>query len=249
MVYFVSFSPRRVFLSRRASLAPRALFVGFFAALAMPVEAGRPLATDDAAIVEAGACQLEAWVERSTDARGTWLNPGCNPFGRTEFAFGGTRTRPEGESAFSTRQWQVKQLLRGFDAEKTGFAVAVGGSRVLHGEQRQHFLNGIATVPLAGEARVLHLNLGALRTRAEAGDRTRASWGIAFDAGLAHATRASIETFGISGERPSWQLGLRHELIPGHVQIDASIGSALGRLSEARIATFGLVFVSPACLR
>jgi hypothetical protein len=33
------------------------------------------------------------------------------------------------------------------------------------------------------------------------------------------------------------------------VQLDASVGSAVGRWSDSRIATVGLVFVTPAFLR
>jgi len=76
----------------------------------------------------------------------------------------------------------------------------------------------------------------------------RATWGLAHDAEVAPATRTSLEAFDTSGERPSWQFGLRHERVPGHLEFDASLGSALGRWSETRLVTLGLVFVNPAFL-
>jgi hypothetical protein len=79
---------------------------------AMLAQAGRPLATDDAASVDAAACQLETWVERTRDSRSTWINPACNPFGATEFAVGGARVREAGPDTLTLQHWQVKQLVR-----------------------------------------------------------------------------------------------------------------------------------------
>ncbi|MFN3544851.1 MAG: hypothetical protein ACK4UX_08375 [Thiobacillus sp.] len=258
MSHFVVLAFRRDATSRRLSSFSRASgwqqCVRLLTALALsatmvPAHAGRPLATDDAAIVDAGACQLETWNERTRDARSLWLNLGCNPFGKTEFSLGGAQVRPSGESSFTARQWQVKQMLRAHDDEQTGFALAVGGQRTRHTDARDVFVHGIATLPLAGKARVLHVNLGALRAHEDGRHRDRATWGLAYDAEVAAATRASLETYGVSGERARWQFGLRHEWLPGHVQIDASIGSRLGRWNDDRLLTVGLVFVSPPFLR
>lgn len=225
----------------------RALAVAVCASLALPAQAGRPLATDDAAIVAVGACQLEMWTEHGRDAHAVWANPGCNPFGSTEFAFAFARLHPQGGERLNLRRWQIKQMLRDTDARQIGLALAVGGSRTHRTDVRDGYLNGIASVPLDGEAGVLHLNLGVLRAHADGRHRTRATWSLAYDAEVAAATRASMETYGTSGERPHWQLGMRHEWLPGHVQLDASVGSAWGRWSD-RLFTVGLVFVSPAFL-
>lgn len=232
----------------RSLITERALAVAVCATLALPAQAGRPLATDDAAIVATDACQLELWSEHWRDARAVWANPGCNPFGRTEFAFAFARQDPQGAERLNLRRWQIKQMLRDTDERQTGFAVAVGGSRTHRTDVRDGYLNGIASIPLSGEARVLHLNAGVLRAHADGRHRTRATWSLAYDAEVAAATRASLETYGTSGERPHWQLGLRHEWLPGHVQFDASLGSAWGRWSD-RLFTVGLVFVSPTFLR
>jgi hypothetical protein len=205
------------------------------------------LATDDAAIVEAGGCQLEAWTDR-TRSDGKWVNAGCNPFGTTEFSLGAARVLHDATS-FTAQQWQIKQLLRAHDGAQIGFAVALGGDRVRRADQHGTFLTAITTLPLAGEARLLHLNQGALHDRQGGQHRSRATWGAAFDAKVVPATRASLESFGIPGERANWQLGLRHELVPRHVQIDASVGSAIGRWHDSRVVTLGFVFASPAFLR
>lgn len=227
-------------------LRDRLAVLALAASLAPTVDAGRPLATDDAAVVAPGACQLESWLERGRDERALWLNPGCNPFGATEFALGGARIRPDGERRFSVVRAQVKHLLRPFDDNTPGFAVALGGSRARGTDQRERSLNGIVTVPLAGESTLLHLNAGASRLRDGAERETRATWAAALDQQLRDGTRAAAEVFGATGERARWQLGLKHELVPGHLQLDASVGSAFGRWSSTRVFTIGLVAVTPA---
>ncbi len=250
---FTLFPCRRELTARHSPSPPpaeglRALLALAFSTAMLSAQAGRPLATDDAAIVDHGACQLETWIERRRDGRGTWLNPGCNPFGRTEFSLGGARMREDGAS-FTLQQWQIKQMLRDYDATQPGFALAVGDHWVRHGGARAPFLNGMATLPLLGEAHLMHISLGAVRVRDAEGRRSRATWGLAYDTEAAGATRVSLETFGTSGERPNWQLGVRHELVAGHVQLDASVGSAFGRWPQSRLLTVGLVFVSPAFMR
>ncbi len=53
-------------------IAAAALVAGL---AAVPAFAGRPLTTDDAAIVEDKGCQLETWVDRSRDATIGWAAP------------------------------------------------------------------------------------------------------------------------------------------------------------------------------
>lgn len=88
-----------------------------------------------------------------------------------------------------------------YDEAQTGFALAISSHRVRLSNARESFLNGISTVPLAGEAHLLHLNLSALRTRNENRHRTRATWRLAYDVEAATATRAELEIFRISGQR------------------------------------------------
>ncbi|MBA4151384.1 MAG: hypothetical protein C0509_02385, partial [Acinetobacter sp.] len=61
-------------------------------------------------------------------------------------------------------------------------------------------------------------------------------------------TRAAVESFGQLGERPNWQAGMLHEVIPGTLQIDASVGSEFGHWRGTRLVTMGLVWFSPVFL-
>jgi len=51
------------------------------------------------------------------------------------------------------------------------------------------------------------------------------------------------------GARTNWRLGLRSELIPEHLQLNASIGSLFEYWSGIRIAIVGLAFLTPAFMR
>lgn len=242
-------SPLPALDARRRIAVIQAALLGVCATVSLPVLAARPMATDDAAIVAAGACQLEIWAERRRDERSAWLNPGCTPFGGTELSLGAALVRPDDAASFTVQQWQIKQLLRALDDTRAGLAVALGSHRVRQSDARDSFLNAIATLPLAGETRLLHLNMGALGACEDGRHRHRATWGVAFDAEVTPSTRASLESFGTSSERANWQFGASHELVPGRVQIDFSIGSVLGRRQDSRIVTLGVVLISPAFLR
>ena len=230
---------------------PSARFGGLLAlglcALSPSAWAGRPMATDDAAVLEPGACQVEAWTERRRDERAYWLNPGCNPWGNTDFSLGVGRARSDEAGSATLTAWQIKHLLRPVQNGAFGLALAVGAER----NRRVHnralgdlAYKGIVTVPLLDDDWLMHANLGAVRERAEGLRRTRSTWALALDRAVAPHTRVSAETFGVGEDRAQWQLGARHELLPGWLQIDASVGSPWSRWSSGRVVTVGLVIVT-----
>lgn len=212
-------------------------------------QAGRPLVVDDAAVVPESACQIESWYERADDAQARWLNVGCNPSTHTELSLGVARLQMLDESNATANSWQIKQLLRPYDERSTGYALAAGSQRVRRANNSESFVQGISTTPLKGEQQLLHLNLGLVRQHKNTGVKTRPSFGAAYDVSVGTNTRAVLESNSLIGERPNWQLGIAHELVPGHIQLDASLGSAYGDWRESRQFTVGVVFVSAALLR
>jgi hypothetical protein len=196
-------------------------------------------------VVGAGAFQLETLVQRTMNSRGTRINPACNPFSSIELSVGGEHVRGDGHESLTLQHWQVKQLMRAPEESKTGFALASGGQRERRGLAREIFLNGIATPPSAGRTQWLHLNLGVLDAKDDLLRRTRAPRALAYHTEVGSRTWASLEGLGSAGQRASLQLSLRHELLPGRVQLDARVGSAVGRWWASRIATVGLVVVIP----
>lgn len=217
----------------------------FCASFARPAHAGRPMATDDADVLDPGACQLETWNEHSRGQNLSWLNPSCNPFGATEFALGAARQRQDGAPASNLYSWQIKHLLRKYEEDSPGYALALGAQRDLAAAATDTFIKGIMSLPLAGENLLAHVNAGVVRQRREMQNDYRGSWGIALDGQVHEGTRVSLETYAVTAARANWQLGVRHELIPGRLRIDASVGSPYGRWSNGRVVTVGLVFVTP----
>ncbi|GIX32554.1 MAG: hypothetical protein KatS3mg125_0510 [Lysobacterales bacterium] len=221
----------------------RAALMAFLLLGSGPLQAARPLLTDDAAVVPPGACQLEAWGERPRGATILWLNPGCNPSTATEVSLGFGWLKPEESEAIPLRRLQIKHLLVEGGERSVGFALALGSEWAPTHDFRERFLNAIATIPLAGEVERVHLNLGFSSSR-EAARRFQAStWAAAFERALG-ARRVALEVHGTSGERAGWQLGFAHEVLPGRLQLDASLGSRFGRLRESRAITLGLVWLS-----
>jgi len=90
----------------RAAACAAALLVA-----ATPALAGRPLTTEDAAILEDGACQLEAWIDRARDITTGWLVPACN-FGLGIEWQAGFAREWSGGSRLPEAYAQAKGLLR-----------------------------------------------------------------------------------------------------------------------------------------
>lgn len=64
------------------------------AALAPAVQAGRPLATDDAATAEVGSCYVESWFERAGPERALLAAPACGVASGLELGGGYAAFRP-----------------------------------------------------------------------------------------------------------------------------------------------------------
>ncbi|HVL74733.1 MAG TPA: hypothetical protein VM406_01850 [Noviherbaspirillum sp.] len=221
---------------------------------ASAAQAGRPMITDDAAILEANACQLETWYQATRSAGNEWWAlPACNVGGYAEVAIGGARLRePDGRTTVAVIQ--AKALLRAYDETRPGFGMVLGTERdrgVHRGSAGNPFIAGIASVPLRGEAMLLHANLGWQRVRDDfAGTRENsATWALALDSEVAARTRVSLESYGQSRERAMAQFGVAYDLAPGRVQIDGSVGSRIARGAPDRYATIGLVFFTDPLFR
>ncbi|MDQ2148447.1 hypothetical protein RBI22_06980 [Alcaligenaceae bacterium C4P045] len=224
--------------------------------LAFPALAGRPLITDDADVVAPGACQVESWMARTRNegpsTTALWLNAACSPIDKTEFALGGNRD-VTGSDRGTVTTWQIKHVFRRYDDALPGFAIALADQRdrrIHRNAMGETSAIGIASFPLNGDALMAHVNAGI--TRAWHADthryRGRGMWSSALDANVARQTRAAIEAYGVAGERPAWQISIRHDLIPDRLQIDASAGRTFGRGDADQIVTIGLVITTASLL-
>lgn len=191
---------------------------------------GRPLATDDATVLDAGDCQVEAWHQHAGKLREWWAMPACGVAG-WELAAG------KGQS--SNAALQAKTVLRRLETDGWGLGVAIATQ---HGMTRQHTVNLPLTMSFAGDALLLHLNAGWIRQPASPG---RATWSIGSEYSFAPRWSASVETYGSRHRPPTRQAGLRYTAVAGRLDLDASVAKTPGAPHQLAL---GLTWALPGLL-
>jgi hypothetical protein len=167
---------------------------------------------------------------------------------RTELTVGGAMGRDDDRTRATDVVVQFKHLLRPLD--ERGWAIGVAAGHVSHPavNRRANLLGDVyatllASAALRGEALLVHANLGWLHQRERHADR--ATWGLGFEAQLAPRWILIGESFGQDAGRPWWQLGVRHWLVPGRVQVDATAGDRWGGPGGEHWLSIGIRLLSP----
>lgn len=206
-------------------------------------QAARPFVTDDARLTTAGSCQLESWSRLYRDSVELWALPACNPGGNLEFTGGAGIAKSDSASGTTDYVFQLKTLVRPLTPNGWGLGLAVGTVRhpaVNPGPNQ--FGNHYAYLPLSlsfdDDRIVLHANVGWLHDRRS--DRDSTTWGIGAEINLAERWLGIVEVFGDDRHNPFWQFGARYAVVPGQVQVDATIGEQLSGQSGGRWMSFGL---------
>jgi hypothetical protein len=217
---------------------------------ASAVYAARPMNTDDARIVDAKACQLETWTKKTRGGAEHWALPACNFTGNLEVTLGGVRGRDDGMRNSAT-VFQGKTLFKPLETGGWSWGLVFGELR----RSRTHAAAGLSSeryayIPASFSFRenrfILHTNLGWLHEKI--GHRDRMSWGVGSETRLVESTWIIAETFGQNQGKPLFQIGLRHWLIPDHVQIDATYGNRFDGVAGERWFSIGLRLLSPSFL-
>lgn len=239
----------RITSPHRPGHAPSARLAGAFALglAAGAAQAGRPMITDDARIVDAKACQVETWVRKNRDGREFWMLPACNFTGNLELSLGGAQVADEAGSRTTDVVLQGKTLFRTLEPDGWSWGLAFGNVRHPDSRSRSGRSGDLyAYVPASFSFRedrvVLHANLGWLHER-ETG-RDRLTWGAGSEARLAGRSWLIAEAFGQNRGRPFYQAGLRHWLVPERVQIDATYGNRAAGGAGERWFSIGLRLLS-----
>lgn len=225
---------------------PLALLV----ACMQPAHAARPLLTDDARIVAPKACQVESWVRRNRDSTEYWALPACNPTGNLELTLGGAATHDDGVATRVTDVlFQGKTIFKPLEPNGWAIGLAVGGIRhpadVGHHTIGEMYAYVPASFSFLDDRVVVHTNAGWLHDRDERNDRPTA--GVGTEARLTRNTWLIAETFD-QGFGTRYQLGVRHWIVPDHVQVDVTYGSRYTHAAENRWFTIGLRLLSNAFL-
>ena len=230
-------------LSGIATLA--AVFAISLAVMVPAAYAGRPMIIEDAAIVDAKTCQLETWIQKNTSSTEYWALPACNFSGNLEIAFGGAGiTSPQGIQ--SAVVLQGKTIFKPLETNGWGAGLVFGNqSNAGRGFVGDLYANIPVSVSFQDNRVLLHANLGWLRGRETR--RYALTWGVGSELQLTHRTTFIAETYVQNGGRPFFQMGVRHWLVPNHVQLDASYGSRFNS-SEDQFYSIGVVLFTDAIL-
>jgi len=211
---------------------------------ASTVEAGRPLVTDDAGLVEPGACQIEAWSMGHSGRTEYGIAPACNLAGNLELALLGVRGLGGG-SPETTISVQGKTALRPLQPDDWGLGLVFGLSRqVSGGDGRSLYAYLPASLSLRGDSLLLHANLGLAY---EAKLRQREwTWGVAGEIRLGERNQVVAEFFGNDQGGAYRQIGFRHVLLADELQFDIGFGEPLEQGSSGSWWTAGLTWLFPA---
>lgn len=220
-------------------------------AVLSPVHGAQPYFTDDASILEKGACQLEIGNQTNRGSRELSLLPACNITGNLELTLGGSRASEAG-SRDTLYVVQGKGLFR--ELETNGYGVGwLAGAR-WRGEREPDqgkISNYYASLLLSGsfldDRFIAHVNLGAQADRDRRMDSL--TWGINAEIPLSERFTVIAEIFSNERSRSFHQAGLRFALIPERLEIDASLGGENGHRRSTRWWTIGIRLTSPPFLK
>ena len=209
-----------------AAVAPALLAISFDAL------AARPFVTDDARIVDPRSCQIESFAKRQQRTREaeSWFLPGCNPWSNMELTAGGFRVAPSPRGTETHGILQAKTLIKQVTTNSWGLGFAFGAERIHRsspqpdaaGDGWKPYLNTVASYSIASDAVVLHANLGYARDRLE--QRDLKNWGLGAEIRLGGRWSAIVESYQVTHEKPSQQIGARYWFIPDRLQFDGTLG-------------------------
>lgn len=193
--------------------------------LAMPSWAGRPLATEDAAVLVSDECEIESYVGRVTGGTATrWLQLGCGIGHNTQLALGGGSDSDAGERT-QVQAIGGKTFLRELTDEQAGVTLAYtlfGAKQPGKGfRHNADEINAVLTVPHLGW--LLHTNIGWHYDR-KLGEQS-AIWGLAVERPDAIGPLDLMaEVYGDDRTAPWVQVGARWTVIAKRLFLDTSWG-------------------------
>lgn len=184
------------------------------AAAATAAHAGRPLATEDADVLDAGSCELEGFASRLDErlppaSRGTTLQFGCGIGWDTQAALGWTHARSGDESAHAWALGGKTAIVRrGQGGVGLTLAWGFAAERPPGGPLKHEAtaLNLVATREWSG-GWLTHANLGWLRSESASASTT--TWNLALERPVGGGVDLMAELYGDDRTRPWVGVGAR----------------------------------------
>jgi hypothetical protein len=211
------------------------------------------LVTEDASIVERGACQIEAWH----GPRATWVEPACQLIPRLEItaAVGWT-----GSPRTAKYLLEMKTFVRDVDDNGYGWGV-MGGVEVedwpsvpARAVQIAYALIPVSAT-FADDRVTLHANGGWRYESLDDEERARFrqhafAWAVRADVELHPRLVALAELYDIHAGHPTWQAGLRARVTRDRLVVDLTFGDQLRRGRGERPGwSLGLGWTPPPIVR
>lgn len=210
------------------------------------VRAEGPMATDDAGTLDQGGMKVEGVLSRDDKMRAGEVVFGFGLIENVEagFAFARGTDRAEDPSArlrgtgFGIK-WVPIQNETGWSL---GASFNYGRARVDDRTADERFavkeytFSGLASYRF-GNSRVLHVNLGNMRTKENGESGSVDTWGIGCELPLAGSLQLTVEAFGAERSRPDKAIGLRYEVFEGF-----KVSAAMGRGNDRGFGQFGVAW-------
>lgn len=195
--------------------------------------AGQPLATDDAAVVAAGTCQVEAWVQSPHDGREYWAQPACNFTGNLELAIGAARAVADDGERSATVQLQAKSVLFASADKAWSFGVVGGAARdtgAPHGRSafQTYFGKALASWYPRDDVE-MDFDLGAANGY---GTGVFALASAAIQYAVVSNVQLMAEAFRDEPGRAKYQVGVRWTVVPDRLDAYVSYGNRFGNASS-----------------
>lgn len=211
-------------------------------AMALPVQAERPMVVDDAGTLDKGGAKLEFGWSRDDETRGFDAAAGYGPIENLELELALAQARDrEPDPSVRLRavgvalKWVPLQAETGLSAGiKLEYARERADLRGAPDETaRASAATGLATWSFASGQRV-HLNLGREWVRADGDTDEANTWGVGVEHPLTAALTVAAEIFGVEDAAPDRQIGVRYEIADG-----VKLSGAVGRGNDRNFANLG----------
>ena len=232
--------------SDRASVARTACCAAALLALAWPAHAGLPLWTEDAGVLDAGACEFEAAAisarEEGISALEHGLGLACGVGSGAQLGASFSRASALGFSAQGLGLGGKINVWKGADGA-AGVLTAASGWAKGGGTGWEHVsldLGLAFSLPL-NDRWTTHLNLG--HSRDTVAEQSATTWAAALEHSgyvfAAHTLQPVVELFGDDHGSTWWSTGLRLTVLPERLWMGVSYGRAFDS-GSARLATLSL---------
>lgn len=220
--------------------------LALWAGATFSAQAGRPLTTEDAGVLDTGECELEVYAAHERlrpegRARGASVQGSCGVGHGVQAALEAERVHTHGHEDAGRDEGDLlsfKARLLGDDDDDPALALVGGLHWGRHDHQafrRDSLALGLAgTLPLP-EGFTAHANLGHYHDHAQ--QRHSTSWAVALEKTLTDTVSLGAEFYGDDRTRPWRGLGLRWAATP-RLAIGASYAVQAGS-ARPRLATVG----------